>query len=229
MGPDSVVAAIGQAGENLVPLSVVMNSVSHSAGGVGAVMGAKNLKASGVQGSGCVRIAGDKTEWERLVKFHLSILGGNNQHVVPSFPHPQSEYYNPNSRWVGAPGRRWGKADPPVEINGGLYDLKRIGERIFVLHRALTIRDMGEKDMRTRHDLAPQQWIYQDPNGAQPFSKGTLRMDPQDIAKAMELFYEVMGWDKSTGAPTAEAYARLGLQSVAQGLAAKKLVPGTKG
>ena len=108
MGPESVVAAIGQAGENLVPLSVVMNSVSQSAGGVGAVKGAKNLKAIGVQGSGSVRIAGNKTEWERLVKYHLSILGGNNQHVVPSFPHPQSEYYNPNSRWVGAPGKRWG-------------------------------------------------------------------------------------------------------------------------
>jgi aldehyde:ferredoxin oxidoreductase len=48
MGTESVVAAIGQAGENLVPLSVVMNSVSHSAGGVGAVMGARNLKAIGV-------------------------------------------------------------------------------------------------------------------------------------------------------------------------------------
>jgi aldehyde:ferredoxin oxidoreductase len=547
IGAESVVAAIGQAGENLVPLSVVMNSVSHSAGGVGAVMGAKNLKAIGVQGSGSVRIAGDKSEWERLVKYHLSILGANNQHVVPSFPHPQSEYYNPNSRWVGAPGKRWGMADPAIEITGGLYDLNRIafrsnsgafylgdqawkytvrgngctgcpirchtvlkvpsvaskygirevaqntcgglnfgrsffkhlsgghkgqaaleacmvgmhmaddlgvwcnysqlqrdliklyydgtlkakigseeyasfpwdkyengdpaflfdiipriairqgelaqalglgtgallanwsipeeawtqdlacaywkfghpkhhaneddgqcgviintqynrdaqchshvnfirnglplavqkklaaeiwgspdavdgvgdytpmnihkarrakwslvrkelhdslglcnwmgpwvasplkergylgddsleskftslatgqqisredldliGERIFVLHRALTIRDMGHMDMRGKHDLAPQ-WIYQDPTGAQPFTKGTIRMDPQDIAKAMDLFYEVMGWDKATGAPTAEAYARLGLQKVAQGLAAKKLVPGAKG
>ena len=129
MGPECVVAAIGQAGENLVPLSVVMNSVSHSAGGVGAVMGAKNLKAVAVQGSGSVRIAGDKSEWERLVKFHLSILGANNQHVVPSFPHPQSEYYDPRSRWVGAPGKRWGAAEPPVEINGGLYDLNRISFR----------------------------------------------------------------------------------------------------
>jgi len=547
MGPESVVAAIGQAGENRVPLSVVMNSVSHSAGGVGAVMGAKNLKAVAVQGSGSVRIAGDKSEWERLVKFHLSILGANNQHVVPSFPHPQSEYYNPTSRWVGAPGKRWGAAEPPVEINGGLFDLNRIsfrsnsgafylgdqawrytvrgngctgcpirchtilkvpsveakygirevaqntcggmvfgrsffkqlpgglmgpaaleacmvgmhmaddlglwcnygqlqrdliklyydgtlktkigsdeyasfswdkyengdpaflfeiipriamrqgelgealglgtgglldhwsipeetwtqdsataywklghpkhhaneddgqcgviintqynrdaqchshanfirnglplavqkklaaeiwgspeavdgagdytpmnihkarrarwslvrkelhdslglcnwmgpwvasplkergysgddslesrfyslatgekmsredldliGERIFVLHRALTIRGMGSMEMRTRHDLTPQ-WIYQDLSGAQSFTKGTIRMDPLDIARAMELFYEVMGWDKATGAPTAKAYARLGLQSVADGLAVKKLLPGVEG
>lgn len=544
MGPESVVAAIGQAGENLVPLSVVMNSVSHSAGGVAAVMGAKNLKAIAVQGSGAVRIAGDKSEWERLIKFHLSILGGNNQHVVPSFPHPQSEYYNPTSRWLGAPGKRWGAAEPPVEINGGLYDLNRIafrsnsgafylgdqawkhtvrgngctgcpirchtilkvpsvaakygirevaqntcgglvfgrsffkhlsgghtgtaaleacmvgmhmaddlgvwcnygqlqrdliklyydgtlkaklgseeyaslpwdkyesgdpaflfeilpriamrqgelgnslglgtggllahwsipeeawsqdatcaywklghpkhhaneddgqcgviintqynrdaqchshvnfirnglplavqkklaseiwgspeavdsvgdytpmnihkarrarwslvrkelhdslglcnwmgpwvasplrergysgddsleskfytlatghrisreeldriGERIFVLHRALTIRDMGTVEMRSKHDLTPR-WIYQDAGGAEPFTKGTIRMDPQDIAKALDLFYEVMGWEKATGAPTAEGYVRLGLRDVAEELAAKKLLPG---
>jgi aldehyde:ferredoxin oxidoreductase len=107
-------------------------------------------------------------------------------------------------------------------------ELDRIGERIFVLHRALTIRDMGDKDMRTKHDLMPS-WIYQDPNGAQPFSKGTIRMDPQDMARAMEMFYEVMGWDQATGAPTAEAYSRLGLQTVAEELEAKKLQPGGKG
>lgn len=54
-------------------------------------------------------------------------------------------------------------------------------------------------------------------------------MDPQDIGTAMELFYETMGWDKATGAPTAECYSRLGLQPVAEGLAARKLVPEGKG
>lgn len=110
----------------------------------------------------------------------------------------------------------------------GREELDLIGERIFVLHRAQTIRGMGSMEMRTRHDLAPQ-WIYQDPGGAQPFTKGTIRMDPQDIERAMELFYEVMGWDKAIGAPTAKAYARLGLQSVADALAENKLVPGVKG
>ena len=543
LGPDCVVAAIGQAGENQAPLGMVVNSVSHSAGGVGGVMGAKNLKAVAVQGSGAVRIAGDKAEWERLVKFHLSILGGNNQHVVPSFPTPQAEYYNPASRWLGQPGKRWGAAKPPVEITGNLHDLNRIayrtnsavyflgeeawkytvrgngctacpirchtmlkvpavtvkygipdtaqntcaalqfgrkffkqlegrnsgepaieacmigmhladdlglwsnygqlqrdlrklyeggylkaklgskeyasipwhkyekadpaflldlipriasrqgelgevlsrgtgaifdhwsipesewardhtttywkmghpkhhaneddgqcgviintqynrdaqchshtnfvhnglplevqkklatalwgspdaldapgdytpanihkarrarwsmvrkelhdalgvcnwmgpwvasprwergyagddsleskflslatgraidrealdraGERIFTLHRALTIRDMGQVDMRARHDLVPP-WIFEDPNGAAPFTKGTIRMDPADVARAMDLFYEVMGWDKTTGAPTRERYADLGLDDVGEALAAAKLTP----
>jgi len=544
MGADCSVAAIGQAGEKLAPMAIVANSLSHSAGGVGGVMGSKNLKAIGVQGSGAVRIAGDMGEWEKLIKFHLSILGGNNQHVVPSFPTPQSEYYNPGSRWVGEPGRRWGAADPPVEITGNIFDLNRIayrtnsaafflgegawkhtvrgngctacpirchtvlkvpavaakygiresaqntcagllfgrtffksmpggfkgpaaleacmvgmhladdlgvwcnygqlqrdflklqqegllkaklgakeynsiawdkfesgdpaflfdilprigerrgelgqvlsqgtaglfsqwgiseetwsqdhaavywkmghpkhhaneddgqcgvvintqynrdsqchshsnfvrnglplavqkklageiwgspdavdavgdytpmnvhkakrarwsllrkelhdclglcnwmgpwvasplkergyrgddslesrfyslatgqkldregldrmGERIFTLHRALTMRDMDQVDMRRHHDLVPP-WVFEDPSGAAPFTKGTIRMDRADISRAMDLFYEVMGWDKATGAPTAEAYARLGLDDVGRDLKARKLVPG---
>ena len=107
-------------------------------------------------------------------------------------------------------------------------ELDRIGERIFVLHRALTIRDMGDMDMRTRHDLAPQ-WIYQDPNGAQPFTKGTIRMDPQDIAKAMDMFYEVMGWDKATGAPTAEGLRPVGASIRSRGPGGEKTGAGGQG
>ncbi|WP_428567003.1 MAG: aldehyde ferredoxin oxidoreductase [Solidesulfovibrio sp. DCME] len=129
MGPDCVVAAIGQAGEHRIPMSTVVNALSHSAGGVGGVMGSKLLKAVAVQGSGAVRIAGDKGEWERLIKYHLSILGANNQHVVPSFPTPQAEYYNPASRWVGQPGKRWGAATPPVELTGDIHDPNRIAYR----------------------------------------------------------------------------------------------------
>jgi aldehyde:ferredoxin oxidoreductase len=115
MGPDAVVAAIGQAGENLVPMSNVMNSVSHSAGGIGSVMGSKNLKAIGVCGTGSVRIAGNKEEWEKLIKYHLSLLGANNQHVVPSTPQPWAEFFEARSRWVGSKGRAWGGGDRPIE------------------------------------------------------------------------------------------------------------------
>ena len=83
MGPEASVAAIGQAGENLVPMSVVINSYSHSAGGIGGVMGSKNLKAIGVRGTGSVRIAGNKEEWEKLVKLHLSLLGANQPACSP--------------------------------------------------------------------------------------------------------------------------------------------------
>jgi aldehyde:ferredoxin oxidoreductase len=130
MGTDAVVAAIGQAGENLVPMSVVMNSVSHSAGGIGSVMGSKNLKAIGVLGTGSVRIAADKGEWEKLIKYHLSLLGSNNQHVVPDLPQPWAEFYEPRSRWLASKGRVWGAAPRPLETGTcDPHDLNRIAYR----------------------------------------------------------------------------------------------------
>jgi aldehyde:ferredoxin oxidoreductase len=130
MGTEAVVAAIGPAGENLVPMSVVMNSVSHSAGGIGSVMGSKNLKAIGVQGAGSVRIAGDKGKWEKLIKHHLSLLGANNQHVVPNSPQPWAEFYEPRSRWVASKGLTWGAAPRPLETGTcDPHDLNRIAYR----------------------------------------------------------------------------------------------------
>ena len=63
-------AAIGQAGENLVRLAVVMTGFSHSAGGVGGVFGSKRLKAIAVRGTGAVRIAAARQEWKQLVQLH---------------------------------------------------------------------------------------------------------------------------------------------------------------
>ena len=130
MGVDAVVAAIGQAGENLVPMSVVMNSVSHSAGGIGSVMGSKNLKAIGVRGNGSIRIAGDRDAWEKLIKYHLSLLGANNQHVVPSSPQPWAEFHDDTTRWKGSRGRFWGAAARPVETGDcNPHNLNRIAYR----------------------------------------------------------------------------------------------------
>ena len=56
---DAKVACIGPAGEKLALLANIMNEMFRAAGrtGVGAVMGAKNLKAIAVYGNGAVRVA----------------------------------------------------------------------------------------------------------------------------------------------------------------------------
>jgi aldehyde:ferredoxin oxidoreductase len=41
----------------------------------------------------------------------------------------------------------------------------------------------------------------------------------------MDMYYDVMGWDKTTGAPTAEAYKKVGLAKVAEELGKKNLLP----
>ena len=57
--PQLRVAAIGPAGENLVRFACIMNDKHRAAGrsGVGTVMGAKNLKAIAVRGTGGVEVA----------------------------------------------------------------------------------------------------------------------------------------------------------------------------
>jgi aldehyde:ferredoxin oxidoreductase len=103
-------------------------------------------------------------------------------------------------------------------------ELDQVAERIFVLHRALTIRDMKTSQMRQRHDLAPE-WIFEDPSGKEPFSKGTIRMDRKDIQVAIDMFYEEMGWDRATGTPTSKGYQRVGLGNVAAELGRRNLLP----
>jgi len=59
LGDDKIhVAAIGQAGENLVTMACIMFDRARDAGwgGCGAVMGSKNLKAVAVRGKGSLQV-----------------------------------------------------------------------------------------------------------------------------------------------------------------------------
>ena len=53
-------------------------------------------------------------------------------------------------------------------------ELDVVAERIFNLHRALTIRDMGTKEMRAQHDTIPP-WAFDYPADKQPFTPGPLQ------------------------------------------------------
>lgn len=111
------VAAIGPAGENLVNLSVIINSFNHSAGaGHGAVLGSKNLKAIAVCGTGAVNIKDTKTVKELNDYMLLEIIGSNNNHVVPRTEQSWAEFHSPSSRWTSGKGKRWELAEGgPIE------------------------------------------------------------------------------------------------------------------
>lgn len=146
MGSDAHVAAIGQAGENLVRLSCIMCDRSHSAGGLGSVMGSKNLKAIGVKGTGSVAITADKKAWKDFNYEYLGLLGANSGGVVPTTPQPWAEYYG-STRWNSRDGLMWGAANPP--INAGINsdtDLNRIGYRT---HKG--VLDHGEGPGQAHH------------------------------------------------------------------------------
>ena len=133
MGSDAHVAAIGQCGENLVRGSNVMCDRSHSAGGVGSIMGSKNLKAIGVIGTGSVKLAASKTDWKELVRYQHTLLGANSGGVVPNTLQAwQPDGLKGSTRWTAAKGRYWGAAVPPVETGDcSADDLNSIGLRTF--------------------------------------------------------------------------------------------------
>jgi aldehyde:ferredoxin oxidoreductase len=131
IGREAAIAAIGQAGENRVNLSVIMNGTSHSAGGHGGVLGSKGLKAVAVKGTGSVRIACSGAEFVELNQYMMvDIIGANNQHVVPSTPQPWAEFHNQGSRWTARPGLTWGAARPVVETGTcAAGEVNRVGFR----------------------------------------------------------------------------------------------------
>ena len=60
------------------------------------------------------------------------------------------------------------------------------GFRAFTLHRAYTMREMNEVNMRKNHDFYPG-WIFKDAKDRPAFTKGTIRMDKDDIEKSFDL------------------------------------------
>lgn len=73
--PEASVGVIGPAGEHLVPMSNMMVDKSHSAGGLGSIMGRKKLKGIVVFGDQAIHIHAGPKEWENLVDSHRKILG----------------------------------------------------------------------------------------------------------------------------------------------------------
>lgn len=114
------VASIGLAGENMVPMSTIITSVGNSGGaGIGALMGSKKVKALVVRGTGAVKIA-RPMEVKLLSNYMIKdLVGGNNNHNVPSVPQSWSEYTaTSKNRWQGGPGVTWDKA-PHGPVDSG--------------------------------------------------------------------------------------------------------------
>jgi aldehyde:ferredoxin oxidoreductase len=75
LGKDFTVASIGPAGENLVKYAAIMNNKHRAAGrgGLGAVMGSKNLKALAVAGKSKVELA-DPKAFKENAKRHFELI-----------------------------------------------------------------------------------------------------------------------------------------------------------
>jgi aldehyde:ferredoxin oxidoreductase len=156
--------------------------------------------------------------WAMLRKeLHDSLTLCNWMYPLAASPHKSRGYQGDN----GAEAKLYSSVTgDPKDTD----ELDRIAERIFNLHRVLTLRDMGTMEMRTRHDTAPD-WIYDHPEDKEPFTPGHSKMDRADIEVARDMFYDLLGWDRKTGAPTRATLERLGLRDVADRLEKMRLLP----
>jgi aldehyde:ferredoxin oxidoreductase len=119
VGTDCVsVLSIGQAGQNMHGAATVICDRSHS-GQNGGTMGAKNLIAVAVRGTGSVKIACTGRELLAQIAHHTSLTGGTSGGMTPQKPKPWAQYYG-GGDWLGDPTVWWGGADAPV--NTGLTD-----------------------------------------------------------------------------------------------------------
>lgn len=132
-GPEFTVTTIGQAGENLVNMSLLATSNGNVGGaGVGAIFGSKKLKAISVRGTGSVKVA-DPKKLKELCDYQLKeLIGANNNHNVPSVPQSWAEFSSTTkNRWQGAPGRCWELAEGgPVDTGEQpVGDITKVGFR----------------------------------------------------------------------------------------------------
>lgn len=101
-------------------------------------------------------------------------------------------------------------------------ELDFAAERTIQLHRAMTVKTIGSRDMRNLHDVIPE-YAYSTEPEIPVFTEGTVKMEKEDWQLALTMFYDTFGWDKD-GAPTRETLEKFGLKDVADDLAASNLL-----
>lgn len=87
--------------------------------------------------------------------------------------------------------------------NMSLYEMMKVGERANTLQRLFNCRE----GMTPEDDVLPPRMHEGIGNGA---LKGE-RVDPAQFREARRLYYEMAGWDPTTGKPTAAKLAELGI------------------
>ncbi len=129
-GKDLEAACIGPSGEKLARIAAVMNNKGRAAGrsGLGAVMGAKRLKAIAVHGKFKVPVP-DAQQVAEMRKRHVAALGG---HVRGLREVGTPGIYNMCCMIDDAPARNWGGAatiDLPTYTNCGGDNVIALQER----------------------------------------------------------------------------------------------------
>ena len=102
-------------------------------------------------------------------------------------------------------------------------ELYLTGTRIMTLQRAMTVRGMGNNNMREDHDKITE-WPYTMDADKQPYDQGTTKLDRDDVKKFFTMVYQQYGWDDELGCPTASGLDYLDMSDVKEELAKANLL-----
>ena len=104
-------------------------------------------------------------------------------------------------------------------------------ERISNMLRAMTAisfqKNCGSANLRQEHD-AICDWVFDKEPDFKAFEEGTTKLDRADMEKAKDLFYDIFGWDKTTGVPTRETLEKFDLGDMADDLEARGIYAQTE-
>jgi aldehyde:ferredoxin oxidoreductase len=99
---------------------------------------------------------------------------------------------------------------------------EQMAERVFNLERALQVRNWG-RSREVDEQVIPA--FDQMENWTNPYVGKKQALDRRKFAALLDEYYELRGWDQSTGLPTREKLDELDLVDVADDLAEKGLLP----
>ena len=116
------------------------------------------------------------------------------------------------------------QADFMTAVTGETYTqagLQEDGARITQMLRVMTAisfqQNCGSANLRQEHD-AICDWVFDKDPDFKAFEEGTTKLDRADMEKAKDLFYDVFGWDRTTGVPTRETLEKYDLADMADDL-----------
>jgi len=92
--------------------------------------------------------------------------------------------------------------------NTSLFELMKVGERTLAMARVFNYRE----GFTAKDDVA--HWRFSTRLKSGPHEGAEVLAE--DMAQAIDLYYEMRGWDKRTGAPTAGKLYELGIGWVAE-------------
>ena len=98
-----------------------------------------------------------------------------------------------------------------LEADGG-HRAQHLGDAGAVL-----LQNCGSANLRQEHD-AICDWVFDKDPDFKAFEEGTTKLDRADMEKAKDLFYDVFGWDRTTGVPTRETLEKYDLADMADDL-----------